>query len=36
MYIGIKFKKALFLDTKIIRSDILFTEENEYTVFCLK
>lgn len=36
MYIGIKFKKTSFLDTKIIRSDILFTEKNEYTVFYLK
>ena len=36
VYTGTEFKKALFLVTRVTRSDILFSEGNQYIVFCLK
>lgn len=36
MYTGTKLKKASFLEIKVIRSDVSFSEGNQYIVFCLK
>lgn len=35
-YISTKLKKALFSNTKVIRSYVLFSNENQYAMFFLK
>lgn len=35
-YTGTEFKKASFLDTKVTRSNVSFSKENQYIVLCLR